>query len=96
MGVVLAAYDEELDRKIALKLLRQSVFDGTEGPVRMQREAQALARLSHPNVVQVYDLEYTLKHARIGRIQENMASGTCSKPACAGSISGSILNPCRH
>jgi tetratricopeptide (TPR) repeat protein/predicted Ser/Thr protein kinase len=52
MGVVYAAYDERLDRKVAIKLLRA----GTRGAPRLLREAQALARLSHPNVVQVYEV----------------------------------------
>jgi tetratricopeptide (TPR) repeat protein/predicted Ser/Thr protein kinase len=54
MGVVYAAYDDMLDRKLAIKLLR---VHSREGPrrVRMLREAQALARLSHPNVVQIYE-----------------------------------------
>jgi serine/threonine protein kinase len=59
MGVVYAAYDPELDRKVAIKLLR---FDrlgseaGERDRLRLQREAQAIARLSHPNVVHVYDV----------------------------------------
>jgi tetratricopeptide (TPR) repeat protein/predicted Ser/Thr protein kinase len=52
MGVVYAAYDQMLDRKVAIKLLRV----GTRGAARLLREAQALARLSHPNVVQVYEV----------------------------------------
>nr|WP_276600106.1 MULTISPECIES: serine/threonine-protein kinase [unclassified Nannocystis] len=52
MGVVLAAYDPELDRRVALKLL----VAGPESSVRLLREAQALARLSHPNVVQIHDV----------------------------------------
>lgn len=52
MGVVYAAYDEQLDRKVAIKLLRP----GTRSQSRLIREAQALARLSHPNVVQVYEI----------------------------------------
>jgi serine/threonine protein kinase len=57
MGVVYAAYDPELDRKIALKILRSReggdpVLEG----LRLKREAQALARLSHPGVVAVYDV----------------------------------------
>ena len=56
MGVVLAAYDQHLDRKVALKLLRADMDDSNEGVHhRMRREAQAMARLSHPNVVQVYE-----------------------------------------
>ena len=55
MGVVYAAYDEELERKVAIKVLRAGLRDGSTGAVRMRREAQAMARLSHPNVVQVYE-----------------------------------------
>ncbi len=56
MGIVYAAYDEQLDRRVALKLLRPGGRDGSEGRGRLRREAQALARLSHPNVVQVYEV----------------------------------------
>jgi eukaryotic-like serine/threonine-protein kinase len=55
MGIVLAAYDPELDRKVALKLVR-SDRGGAEGRARLLREAQAMARLSHPNVVAVHDV----------------------------------------
>src|SRR5215468_858998 len=59
MGEVYAAYDPELDRKVAVKLLRVKPGAGvslTEGRQRTLREAQAIARLSHPNVVVVYDV----------------------------------------
>ncbi|HEX9102176.1 MAG TPA: protein kinase, partial [Polyangia bacterium] len=55
MGVVFLAYDPELDRKVALKLLKLGKL-GTTGKQRLLREAQALARLSNPNVVPVYDV----------------------------------------
>lgn len=55
MGVVYAAYDEELDRRVAIKLLLSRPEEGSLGRARLQREAQALAKLSHPNVVQVYE-----------------------------------------
>jgi eukaryotic-like serine/threonine-protein kinase len=59
MGEVYAAYDHELDRKVAVKLLRVKPGAGlslAEGRQRTLREAQAIARLSHPNVVVVYDV----------------------------------------
>ena len=55
MGEVFIAYDDQLDRRVAMKLVRQVARSPTVRQ-RMQREAQALARLSHPNVVQVYDV----------------------------------------
>ncbi|MFL6260589.1 MAG: protein kinase domain-containing protein [Thermoanaerobaculia bacterium] len=55
MGVVYAAYDPELDRRVAVKLLRPDRFSSEAGRLRLLREAQALARLTHPNVVAVYD-----------------------------------------
>ncbi|MCA9705578.1 MAG: serine/threonine protein kinase [Myxococcales bacterium] len=54
MGVVLRAFDPRLDRKIALKLLHGS--SSPDAQARLQREAQALARLSHPNVIRVHDV----------------------------------------
>lgn len=56
MGVVLAAYDEELDRKVAVKLLHDSGAQAAEHRIRILREAQAMARVSHPNVVQIYEV----------------------------------------
>jgi tetratricopeptide (TPR) repeat protein len=50
MGAVYAAYDPDLDRRIALKLLRQ------EDPERLSREAQAMARVQDPNVVTIHDV----------------------------------------
>ncbi len=52
MGEVYAAYDGKLDRKVALKLLLRG---GPDYEARLVREAQAMARLSHPNVVGVFD-----------------------------------------
>jgi tetratricopeptide (TPR) repeat protein/predicted Ser/Thr protein kinase len=55
MGVVYACYDDLLDRKVAVKVLRGEVTRESAA-VLMQREAQALARLNHPNVVAVHDV----------------------------------------
>src|SRR5262249_40321245 len=58
MGIVYAAYDPELGRKVALKLLRHprtgSALDELER--RLLREAQAMAQLSDPNAVSVFDV----------------------------------------
>jgi tetratricopeptide (TPR) repeat protein len=56
MGVVLSAFDPELDRKVAIKLLRPDAWSSGDGRARLVREARAMARLSHPNVVAVYDV----------------------------------------
>ncbi|NMO17234.1 tetratricopeptide repeat protein [Pyxidicoccus fallax] len=56
MGVVYAAYDPELDRQVALKVLRPEGRQVEELRLRLVLEAQALARLSHANVVSVFDV----------------------------------------
>jgi tetratricopeptide (TPR) repeat protein len=56
MSEVYAAYDPETDRKVALKLLNASVRASLDGDARLQREARALAKVSHPNVVPVHDV----------------------------------------
>src|SRR6266545_7953734 len=57
MGVVYSAYDPELDRKVAVKLLHVAAAEAAERQrARLMREAQAMARLAHPNVVTVYDV----------------------------------------
>ncbi len=59
MGVVYAAYDTDLDRKLAIKLLHHGVAEvgpGTVGHSRLLREAQAMAKISHPNVLQVFEV----------------------------------------
>jgi len=52
MGVVYAAWDPKLDRKVALKLLH--INQANHSP-RLEREAMAMARLTHPNVIVVHD-----------------------------------------
>jgi tetratricopeptide (TPR) repeat protein len=58
MGVVYSAFDPTLERPLAIKILRLAANpgEGAEGAgARLLREAQAMARLSHPNVITVYD-----------------------------------------
>jgi WD40 repeat protein len=58
MGMVYAAYDDALDRKVAVKLLHpRGGGAGSDARARLVREAQALARLSHPSVIHVYEVD---------------------------------------
>jgi len=58
MGVVYAAYDPELDRKVAIKLLRpdEGRGDPARRRARLVREAKAMAKLSHANVGAIFDV----------------------------------------
>ncbi|HZN91592.1 MAG TPA: serine/threonine-protein kinase, partial [Myxococcales bacterium] len=56
MGRVYSAHDPELDRKVALKLARRVGPGAEQWRGRFLREAHAMARLSHPNVVPIYDV----------------------------------------
>jgi len=58
MGTVYSAHDPDLDRQVAIKVLHAGLAaqDATEGPQRLLREAQAMAKLSHPNVLTVHDV----------------------------------------
>ncbi|MDC0666195.1 serine/threonine-protein kinase [Nannocystis radixulma] len=54
-GEVYAAYDPELDRKVAVKLLRAGAGDERQRE-RLIREARAIAQLAHPNIIAVFDV----------------------------------------
>jgi hypothetical protein len=56
MGVVYRAHDFALDRRVSLKLLRSTGQDPEARRVKLVTEAQALARVSHPNVLTVHDV----------------------------------------
>jgi serine/threonine-protein kinase len=56
MGTVYRARDEALEREVALKTLNAEAVRGGEARRRFEVEAKAAARLSHPNIVTVYEL----------------------------------------
>ena len=56
MAVVYQAYDTALDRQVAVKLLRDEYVDDPDFIRRFQKEAQAVARLSHQNIVNILSL----------------------------------------
>ncbi|MBP6838871.1 MAG: serine/threonine protein kinase [Kofleriaceae bacterium] len=58
MGLVYSAYDPHLDRKVAIKLLRTGALPGkaSDARARLLREAQAMAKINHPNVITVHEV----------------------------------------
>jgi serine/threonine protein kinase len=83
MGSVYLAHDRELDREVAIKILRETdLTDDTKR--RMLREAQIIARLEHPGIVPVHDVGefadgrvyYAMKYVRGNRLDEYAASVT--------------------
>jgi serine/threonine-protein kinase len=56
MGVVFEAYDPDIDRSVALKVLRQDRVTSQAFVGRFLKEAKAIGRLSHSNIVTVYDV----------------------------------------
>jgi eukaryotic-like serine/threonine-protein kinase len=55
MSTVVSAFDERLEREVAIKLLAEHLADDSQFVTRFRREALAAARLVHPNIVQVFD-----------------------------------------
>jgi hypothetical protein len=76
MGVVYSAHDRELDRKVALKVLRAAAATEEER-MRMLREGQAMARVTHPNVITVY--EVGVEGTIVFLAQELLDGGTLGK-----------------
>jgi len=56
MGVVYKAREPALDRTVALKMILAGVHAGPDQLVRFHREARAVVRLQHPNIVQIYEI----------------------------------------
>lgn len=54
-GTVYRAHDPNLEREVALKVLRAEVLDSPQAVERLRREARAVARLKHPHIVAVHD-----------------------------------------
>ncbi len=56
MGIVYKAHDPQIDRRVALKVLRQDRLTSDDFIYRFLKEARAIGRLSHPHIVTVYDV----------------------------------------
>ena len=56
MGMVFQAYDPKIDRRVALKVLRPDLVTSEGFAQRFLKEARAIGRLSHPNILVVHDV----------------------------------------
>jgi len=76
MGIVVSAHDPDLDRSVAIKLLRSDRFPGDEPAARagLLGSAQAMARLSHPNVITVHQVG--VADGQVYVVMERLDGGT--------------------
>lgn len=56
MGDVYRARDTRLDREVAIKVLPEHLAENSQALARFRREAKAVAALSHPNILALYDV----------------------------------------
>jgi tetratricopeptide (TPR) repeat protein len=91
MGVVYSAYDPMLDRKVAIKLLRDNLAGSEHQRTRLLREAQAMARIKHPNVIKVHEVGtfrdqvyLAMEFAEAGTLRGWLAGGKRSRDEILG------------
>lgn len=58
MAVVYKAYDNQENRTVAVKILKEEFISNEEFVRRFKNESKAIAMLSHPNIVKVYDVSF--------------------------------------
>jgi serine/threonine protein kinase len=82
MGTVYVAQDLRLEREVAVKLLNRDLMGHATARIRMEREAKALARLNHPNVVDIYDvfehegtLALVIEYVKGGALTDRLSQG---------------------
>ncbi len=76
MAEVFKSYQARLDRMVAIKLLHPFLADDSEFKERFTREAQNVARLRHPNIVQVYDFDFDPETESFFMVMELLEGGT--------------------
>src|SRR6187455_1806603 len=79
MATVHLAFDQRLERYVALKLLAEHMADDPTFVSRFRREALAAARLVHPNIVQVFDFGFDEATARNYIVMEFVDGESCAE-----------------
>ena len=79
MSTVHLAFDERLERYVALKLLAEHLADDPAFISRFRREALAAARLVHPNIVQVFDFGLDERHHQHFIVMEHVSGHSCAE-----------------
>ena len=79
MSTVHRAFDERLERQVAVKLLAEHLADDPTFVSRFQREAQAAARLVHPNIVQVFDSGQDERAGKYFIVMEYIEGSSCAE-----------------
>jgi len=79
MSTVHLAFDQRLERYVALKLLAEHLADDPTFVSRFRREALAAARLVHPNIVQVYDFGFDDGHGQHFIVMEHVRGHSCAE-----------------
>jgi serine/threonine-protein kinase len=79
MSTVHLAFDQRLERQVAIKLLAEHLADDPAFVSRFRREALAAARLVHPNIVQVFDSGFDESHHQHFIVMEHVPGYSCAK-----------------
>jgi serine/threonine-protein kinase len=79
MSTVQLAFDERLERPVAIKLLAEHLADDPTFVSRFRREALAAARLVHPNIVQVFDFGFDDSHHQHFIVMEHVPGSSCAE-----------------
>jgi serine/threonine-protein kinase len=79
MSTVQLAFDQRLERYVAVKLLAEHLADDPAFVSRFRREAQAAGRLVHPNIVQVFDFGFDENHHQHFIVMEHVSGHSCAE-----------------
>ena len=93
MGVVSKARQVALGRLVALKQVRPELLSGPDGVARFRREAEAVARLKHPNIIPIYEIGwrgdlpfFSMEYVEGGTLARRFAAGSIAPREAAGLV----------